>query len=365
MEELNSTVLPNERGELRLVLPFRNREKQDIEITWTDVRYTLKIDGTKGAFEWAGVALPHRRACQALLDENRSVLAAAQKVEGTLRLAPAEIKGLSKLGVCQPAGLGSWALSLERASGTGEPSARRVELEIEVVRIDLEGKRLSAPFGTFAVAAGGFELSTLVAYDYDDDGNDELVVPYEIKALPASRIAPALPAVWSFSATAIAPYARAPSLSGSVGVEHLDSDMRPDLATYGAFLGWFDADCGAKVCPPRISGPRFFFHSLADGGFSNDDEAARAALKRGCGGKAAPLVSANLEKTAKNLVCARASGSPVDAVRAELDSEAAGLCSGSSSCTVSKVLGSWLSAPLPVTIEGRVGPSTPARPPTP
>jgi hypothetical protein len=326
-------------------------------MTWTDVRYTLKLDGTTGAFEWAGSAIPHRRACQALLDENHRTLAAAQKLEGAERLSAAELKGLNKLGTCQPAGLGSWALSLAHVSGAGEPTARSVKLELEVVRIDLDGKRTSGSFGTFEIAPGGFELGALVAYDYDDDGNDELIVPYELKALPASaHEGPALAPIWSFSDTTITPYAKAPSIAGGFSVEHLDFDMRPDLGGYGPFVAYLGADCGAKVCPPRLSGPRLFFHSLPDGGFSVNDDAVGAALKRTCSSKPAAVVLPvsgipSLEKSAKNLVCARAHGVTSDALHAELTAKSSDVCGGSATCPLLATLEAWSSAALPMALE--------------
>ena len=51
-----------------------------------------------------------------------------------------------------------------------------------MVRVDVDGARKSASFGSVEVAPGGFEMSALQVYDYDDDGKDELIVPYELKA---------------------------------------------------------------------------------------------------------------------------------------------------------------------------------------
>jgi len=113
-------LTPNEQGELTVVVPYVGEEKRDVDIEWTDTRYTLHVTGPKATFEWAGSGIPHRRACQQLQDESKSVLLAAQKQEGEARLTTTEASKVPKLGVCQPGGLGSWALALKSATGKGE-----------------------------------------------------------------------------------------------------------------------------------------------------------------------------------------------------------------------------------------------------
>jgi hypothetical protein len=165
-----------------------------------------------------------------------------------------------------------------------------------------------------------------------------------------------LPAVWSFSATGITPYAKGPSLAGGVSIEQLDFDMRPDLGTSAPFATYLGADCGQKTCPPRVSGPKLFFHSLPDGGFSQSDDAARAALKRTCSNKPATILlggagSVNLDRTAKNLVCARAHGASAETIRAELTAKAADLCGSQTTCPLATALDGWAGAAMPVTVE--------------
>jgi hypothetical protein len=348
-------VLADEKRELRLVVPFRAGEKQSITMEWSDTRYELKIDGASASFDWAGSVVSHRRACQTLLEQNRARIADAQKAEGAARVTPAEAKKLPRFGQCQPAGLGSWALSLTRFEGAGEGALRTLAFAIDAVRVDLEGQLRSAPFGTIEVAPGGLEIASLQVYDYDDDGNNELIVPYEITALAGGK-SPALPSpIWTFSASGVAAYAKAPSVSGGFGVEQLDFDMRPDLGGYGPFVAWLGPDCGAKTCPARITGPKFYFHSTPDGAFSVNDAAAQAALARGCSSKSASLVVAggggvNPQLTAKNLVCARARGTTVEVLQSELAAKQAELCGGAAGCPLAKAFEAWLTAELPATV---------------
>jgi len=348
-------LTPNEQGELTVVVPYAGDEKRDVTLEWTDTTYTLHVTGPQATLEWAGSGIPHRRACQQVLDETKAVISGAQKLEGEARLTTTEASKLPRFGVCQPGGLGSWAIALKAVGGKGEGTARTHHFELEVVRIALDGARKSAPFGVFDVAPGGLTLAAIQVYDFDDDGRDELIVPYEIKA--SGAVAPVYSSpIWSFSDAGVAPYAKAPKVEGGIGVEQLDFDMRPDFSSYGAFVAFLGADCGLKSCPPRITGPKFYLHSTPDGGFSDQDDAAKNALKRAmCQSKPANVVvesggALNVVQTAKNLVCARAYGAAPEAIAAELTAKHAALCGELASCPLQTSLEGWLRLPLPVEI---------------
>ncbi len=206
----------NEQGELVVVVPFSGDAKQDVAIEWTDTRYTLHVVGNKATLEWAASGIPHRRACQQVLDDSKAVVKAAQNAEGEARLTTTEGQKYGRLGVCQPGGLGSWAVALRSLAGKGEGVARQHHVELEVVRVDIDGKRKSAPFGSLEVAPGGFEIAALQVYDYDDDGRDELIVPYEVKAAGAAPATWPSP-IWSFSEAGITAYARRQPLGAASG----------------------------------------------------------------------------------------------------------------------------------------------------
>jgi hypothetical protein len=345
-------VSVNEQGELDIVVPFSGDEKRDVAIEWTDTRYTLHVTGAKAMLEWAAAGIAHRRACQQVLDESKAVLAQAQKAEGAARLTTTEAAKLSRFGLCQPGGLGSWALALRAATGVGEGVTRLHHLELEVVRVDIEGNRKSASFGSLEVAPGGLELPGLQVYDYDDDGRDELIVSYDVKA--TSNAAQTLPSpIWSFTDAGVIPYAKAPPVGGGVFVEQLDFDMRPDLSTFGGFVAYLGADCGLKTCPPRLTGPKLYFHAQPDGAFTDADDAAKSALKRaGCQSKPlAVVVEAggvlNAVQTAKNLVCAKAWGVGLEALKSELAGKQAVLCAEATTCALKSALEGWVEKPLP------------------
>ncbi|HEX2874662.1 MAG TPA: hypothetical protein VHP33_25600 [Polyangiaceae bacterium] len=351
-------LTPNEQGELTIVVPYSGTEQRDVNIEWTDTAYTLHVTGPKATLEWAASGIPHRRSCQQLLDESKAVLAAAQKLEGEARLTTTEASKLPRFGVCQPGGLGSWALALKSAAGKGEGAARQHHLELEVVRVDVEGARKSTSFGSIDFAPGGFELAAMQVYDYDDDGRDELIVPYELKA--SGGATPTFPpAIWSFSDAGVAAYAKSPAVNGGVGIEQLDFDMRPDLGMYGPFVAYLGADCGLKTCPPRVTGPKLYLHSAPDGSFTDSDDAAKNALKRAaCQSKPASVVveaagAANPAQTAKNLICAKAYGATAEALAAELTAKHAALCGEAATCPLLTTFEAWAKLPLPVELTAK------------
>jgi hypothetical protein len=350
-----SELTANEQGELTIVVPYHGDEKRDVEIEWTDTTYTLHVTGAKASLEWAASGVLHRKACQQLLDETKAVIAASQKAEGEARLTTTEASKLPRFGVCQPGGLGSWALALKAVSGKGEGAKREEHLELEAVRIALDGTRKSAPFGSFDIAPGGLELGSLQVYDYDDDGHDELIVPYEVKAVVAAPdVYP--PPIWSFTDAGVAAYVKAPAVHGGIAIEQLDFDMRPDFSGYGAYVAFLGSDCGAKTCPPRLTGPKLYWHSMPEGGFADSDDAARSALKRAmCQNKPQAAVAetggaVNAAQTAKNLICSRAYGGSIEALTAELSAKHGSLCGDAATCPLQTTLEAWVKVALPVTL---------------
>ncbi|HEX7452106.1 MAG TPA: hypothetical protein VF294_07465, partial [Polyangiaceae bacterium] len=228
---------------------------------------------------------------------------------------------------------------------------RRLHAALEVVHVSEQGALLSAPFADFDFLPGGLDVSPLQIYDYDDDGKDELIVSYDLKAVPAGVSPAHPPSIWSYSESGVASYAATPAPGpGGTSTEHLDFDMRPDIGDYGAYVAWLDSDCGLKQCPSRITGPRFFSHSLPDGSFSRSDGAAKAALKRACPKKPENIVVDNATQTAKNVVCARVFGASIDAVSAQLSAKHEALCGAAASCSFATALEKWTKELPPVTL---------------
>ena len=69
----------------------------------------------------ASVELQH--ACSRLADESQAVVRSALGAAALQRVLPAEAAKLPHFGLCQPAGLGSFALVLKELSGSAQPAA--------------------------------------------------------------------------------------------------------------------------------------------------------------------------------------------------------------------------------------------------
>ena len=347
---------PTDREELRLVLRWQEGYEQNVVMNWSDTRYVLHVRGASAKLEWAVATTEHRHACAKLFEANKGLIAAAQKNELASRFVAADLAKLPRFGTCYPAGLGSWAVSLQSLGVTGEGAERRVSVALEMVRVLENGALMRAPLGALEFAPGGLELPGLTIYDYDDDGRDEAVVSYELRARPPGAAPAPLPAVWSFDDQGVAPYAKAPELAaGSVGVEQLDSDMRPDLADLGPFSAWLGRDCGRKDCPAHLVGPRFFAHSLPDGTFSRDDTAARAALAKACPKPPAGVAAfvgrgLGTAQLGKAVACARIYGASTESILAELHAEQATLCGPLETCALLTTLEAWARATPPLAL---------------
>jgi hypothetical protein len=350
--EANEEIAADEQGELRVTVPWVAGQTKQIPIDWTDTRYLLKVEGTTAKLEWTSGTLELRKSCAKFADESKAALTSAQKAGEAGALTAADTAKLPRFGTCQPASFGSWALGLKSLRGTGDGAARKLSAELELAFISEQGQKTTASFGTLEFAPGGLKLLPLRVYDYDDDGKHELIVPYEIAAR-APGDAPALPAViWSMRDSQIAPYAKSPSVSAGAVVEQLDFDMRPDIGEYGPFVAFLGADCGLSSCPPRITGPVLYLHSLPDGGFSRDDSAAKGALGRACPKKPEAVVveaggKVNAAQTAKNLVCALAWGAPKEALLADIAAKHGALCGTAESCAFESTLQKWAGEPAP------------------
>ncbi len=345
-------------GELRFTVPFRVGAAEDVSVEWTDVTYTLKVKDATAKLDWASSTLELRKACAQLQEESKARLTDAQKPDATDRVLTGEAGKLMRFGVCQPAGRGSWAVGLASIAGKGEGADRRIKTVLDLVRIAEDGKRLSERLGTFEFPPGGLELARVQAYDFDDDGRNEAIFTYEVKSGPTT-VEPAAPTMlWTFDDNAVRPYEKAPKAAvGGSFVEQLDTDMRPDLGTFGPFFATLGSDCGAKTCPPRITGPRFFSHSFPDGTFKSDDGAARGALKRSCSKKPDSVVAAsdsgaNVARTATNVACARVWGVPTDTIASELEGKRASFCGEKQSCPLLDTLNAWARVEAPLTLTG-------------
>ncbi|HOU89948.1 MAG TPA: hypothetical protein PLU22_02830 [Polyangiaceae bacterium] len=352
---LANVIEVDAQGELRVLAPWRSGQRAQIRLEWSDTQYDLTVDGESASLVLP-VALGLRKQCEALRVASERAVEAAQKLPGEAALTSADQLKLHQLGLCQMAGLGAWAVGLDELTLSGSGAARTLAARLSVIHLDPDGSSKTAALGALEFAPGGLQLPPLMVYDYDDDGQDEVIIRHEVNKVAAGKAPAALPAVWSFKGGAVVAYGKLGPLGpGGVSTEHLDYDMRPDLADFGPFVAWLGPDCGARTCPPRLVGPRFFAHSAPDGSFSRTDAAAVAALERACAAAPASVVvadgqSVNALRTATLLGCARSWGVSTEVITQELDAKRGALCGAASDCSLLATLRAWASAEPPARV---------------
>jgi hypothetical protein len=323
--------LPDEQGELRVKLPYRAGAESTGTVEWTDTKYNLTVKGTELKLEWA-VGLEVRRACAKLETESKELITKAQKLESPEHLTPLESSKFPVFGRCQPAGLGSWALGLRAISAAGKDETRALTFELDVVRVDAEGKLTRADFGTLRAPPGGLELKPLQIYDYDDDGRVEVIIPFDFKTAVPGESPKALSAVWTDKSGKVEPYAQLPALLGSAQTTQLEFDMRTDIGGYSPFIAYLGKDCGGTSCPPRLTGPVRYARAVADGSFSLKDPQALAAVTRACPKGLSVATETSPSRLALAVACARLNKEPASKLEGELTSKAATLCKGETTC---------------------------------
>jgi hypothetical protein len=330
-EEGGQEFVPDEQGELRVHIPYRTGGSASGHIEWTDTKYKFAVQGTELKLEWA-VGLEVRRSCANLEKESKALIAKAQKVESQEHLTALEAAKFPVFGRCQPAGLGSWALGLRQISASGADASRAIVFELDVVRVDAEGKVSRADFGTLTAQPSGLEFKPLQVYDYDDDGLVELIVPYDLKAVPAGVTPPRVSPVWTEKAGRIEPYAPANALIGSTQTTQLEFDMRTDIGGYPPFIAYLGRDCGAASCPARLVGPVRYARAMADGSFSLKDPQALAAINRACPKGLSVATEKEPARLALAVACARLRGDAPTKVEGELAPKGPTLCQGEATC---------------------------------
>jgi hypothetical protein len=346
-------VLPEEKGELIVLVPWATGRQTAVRIEWTDVAYDLIVEGTSGELKRpANIAI--RKACAQLTNTADGLVANAKK-SGALQQADG--KDLPKFGRCQLAGTGAWAIALDSITASGSGSARSIGVKLSAVHLDEAGAKVTAPFAQLAFAPGGLAMPTPMIFDYDADGSHELIVRYELtgRPEPMSGALAAPPGILTFRAGKVEPFAVGAVTAGSFSVEQLDKDMRPDVADYGPFTAWLSKSCGAAKCPSRIQGPRFFLQSKSDGTFDRAGEGAKAALKRACAQKPTTVVVAgaqgvNVQSTAERVACARAWQVASAEIEKQLLEAKSKLCTTGDTCELLTTLQSWAAATAPTVL---------------
>lgn len=291
---------------------------------WLPLLLLLLVSPPRRA--WATAPAPLAQACAAIGAEQRPRTAALAALGSGSRFEEGRLAPLRAIfGRCFPTARGAWILVIESVK---EDSARW-----SLVHLGRDGGRSAlAPPLADGESGERDNLSALSAikppllFDYDGDGEEEIYLEVEAYHVGLERSYSASRRFWTFRSGAITRYAPAQGIVTSA-VEDFDGDGRPDLWTYGPYVSDPEVrksvdDDGAALGdggdPIDLRGPLLLAHALPGGGFSLQDQVARAAAKRRC-----PLAPSKLlgERSDVNVVCARLWGGSEQSLRVRLNRE--------------------------------------------
>jgi hypothetical protein len=181
---------------------------------------------------------------------------------------------------CYPTPGGAWALRVDDWHMTDDAGIPRYQGAWTLVHLDRTGAQVAArpgPASVYALSSGlddRFSMRAVQTWDYDDDGEPEILVSVSHKAHEGPYTEAAV--VATFQGGAVREMPGLPKAYEEL--EDRDGDGRPD-AVYHPYA--FDSVAGSGF-EYHAFGPSFIAHALPGGRFSLDDAAARAHVAAQC-----------------------------------------------------------------------------------
>ena len=260
---------------------------------------------------------------------------------------------------------GAWGLGLEDLKVdqathgvSGELVAIHADAKGQVVKTSLAGTARTKDRAFQSNDLDHVAIDTQMTYDFDGDGEDELVAIGHDQTKDGAREALAYIVQAKNGSAQIYPPAKDLPI---FRVEDVDRDGRPDFISYGPYRAFAPARCNGA--PALFNGPPMLIHSLADGTFSLTDDKAVAFAKQQCEKPGFAVARDDQkrvddEQTFVNVACARLWGMP----EAQAVSEVARSCNairGEASCKESTLtacvypaeMTKWARAKPPLTIK--------------
>ena len=246
---------------------------------------------------------------------------ACKKIEARKAPAMKKAEGVGDtemlyVGTCLPSAKGAWAIDIDKAEKLLPDKDHDDEgwkVHYTLSYVTPEGKVVRSLAGSGEIGFRTTEqqnVDVLLIYDYDGDGASELLLMesshYGGEEHNYHRT------LYTFKDGEILQYEPTKKLDIRDVVD-ADRDGRPDLVTPGPFI--VTGPCGLDGHDYR--GPLQLAHSLPDGTFSQDDAAAKEAVRVPCGPMQRELVSmtrarsgtsVDPDDTAKRITCARIYG---------------------------------------------------------
>ncbi|HEY1959503.1 MAG TPA: hypothetical protein VGH28_28020 [Polyangiaceae bacterium] len=219
---------------------------------------------------------------------------------------------------------GAWGLGLSDLKV--DQTTHGVSAELVAIHADAKGQIAKTPLaGTARTKDRAFQsndldhvaIDTQMVYDFDADGEDELVAIGHDQTKEGSRESLAYIVQAKNGAAQIYPPAKDLPI---FRVEDVDRDGRPDFISYGPYRTFAPGRCNGA--PALFNGPPMLIHSLPDGTFSMVDDKAVAFAKQQCDKPGFTVARDDQkrvddEQTFVNIACARLWGmSAADAAAA-------------------------------------------------
>jgi hypothetical protein len=241
-----------------------------------------------------------RAACEAVLAENRRLLATAPqpRPEGEIDFAKA----------CFPVRGGAWALRLlewqtDPSGWEGEMSGR---YELVYARDGLSPQIVALPKGYDGLHQGisNAAIATPTFFDFDGDGEPEIFLHRHTHEHEGPSDDEGL--LLTFRDGQVRPYPGLPAKYDRL--EDVDGDGRHDLVYY-PYAEEREAPCSGFGY--TWLGPAFVAHSLPGGAFAIDDDVARGFARRACPARPKPAAPRDDDEGATEApaeLCARIRG---------------------------------------------------------
>jgi hypothetical protein len=258
---------------------------------------------------------------------------------------------------------GAWGIGIKDL----KEELHGVTAQLVAIHADGKGQKTSTVLaGTVRTKDRAFQshdadhvaFDTQAVFDFDGDGEDELIVIGHDQTKDGPRDPMAY--IVQFKNGTTQPYPPAKDLP-AFRMEDVDRDGRPDFVSYGPYRARIPARCNGE--PAQVVGPAMLVHSLPDGTFSMTDDKSMSFVKQHCE-KPGFTVARDDEKhvdddqTFVNIACARLWGmSEAQAVGAvgsscvALRGEAGCKDSSTKTCVYPAEMTAWARAKPPLLIK--------------
>lgn len=326
------------------------------------------------------VPTPVATACATITRTSQTRITAARRAARVPQDRYVSGVGNRGIGSCTARGSGAWALTAEELAVAPRAPPNPIltgRWVLSFISSDGVVHRANAQWLTDAFGArfgedAGRDISlTLAVDDLDNDGLPEAIVTRFSRVRWQPELSEVRVVTWRDGAAA--PYVAAASFEGVVEAVDVDHDGALDL-TWEARFSPDNATCAQSLWGPVLTA---IAHNTRRGGFSRDDDTARAWLRSQCPFAPAQLLARSTEdnqvdtaETFRRVACARVWGVSVEEItrraRSELTAQTSDACLTTANLTsFAQSLPPWMTLPpAPAPFAPRASGATASHPST-